>query len=102
MKSICRYREIYGTETLPSIYDNVSTSAPEYKGKIIHYLKSFKPTALSPKVITDLFSGDKLNIPFYCSNDGVYNWRSDMIYYFEKYNLKLDDSFVNYVLEKVA
>jgi len=32
-------------------------------------------------------------------NDGKYTWRSDVIYYFEKYNLKLPDEFVKEVLK---
>ena len=31
-------------------------------------------------------------------DDSVYHWRSDVIYYVQKYNIKLPDDFVQYVL----
>lgn len=32
-------------------------------------------------------------------NDGEYAWRSDIIYYVEKYNMRLEEDFVNKVLK---
>lgn len=34
--------------------------------------------------------------------DDKYAWRSDLIYYFEKYNLKLDDDFIAHVMSKTS
>jgi len=34
-------------------------------------------------------------------SDGKYQWRSDIIYYVEKYDLELPEEFVNYVLEQI-
>ena len=100
MKPICSYEEFNTADAKSSVLDNISETAPEFKETVIEYLKSFKPSSIAPTIAYDLISGEKLNITLYCSHDDLYYWRSDVIYYFEKYNLKLSDDFINYVLNK--
>ena len=48
------------------------------------------------------YSKDITKEQFYKANnahsDGVYQWYEDEIYHFEKYNLKLNDDFIQHVL----
>ena len=99
MKSICNYKEFDKTSS-KSILDNVSETVPEYKETVIKHLKFYKPSSIAPAIVYDLITGEKLDVTLYCSHDDFFYWRSDMIYYFEKYNLKLNDDFINYVLNK--
>lgn len=100
MICIGKYRELYKDNNLPSIFDNMSTEAIPQKKAVLQYLRSHKPTAYSPQDCFDIISGEKINEPLSCMDDGVYYWRSDLIYYFEKYNLKLLDSFIQSIIKK--
>lgn len=80
------------------------TSHNEVKNKsmILQYLtnRDYLKYA-STKKVYDVFQ--KADSTKFCQvgySDGVYQWTSDEIYYFEKYNLKLNDDFISYVLSK--
>ena len=101
MISLCRFKEIYHDENMPSIFQSVSQNSIPEKDKIVRYMKSFKPNSAAPGSAIDVFTGERISVPLTCSDDGKYIWRSDILYYFEKYNLKLLDEFVDYVTAKV-
>jgi len=44
--------------------------------------------------------GEKLSDSVTCFNDGEYCWTSEEIYHFEKYDLKLNDDVIRYILSK--
>ena len=78
--------------------------ADNARTKIIGYLKkrAFVDAASSAHVY-DVF--DNSLSDDYCSvayTDGTYEWSSEEIFYFEKYNLILDNEFIQYVLEKAG
>lgn len=98
MKVIGKYREIYNDHSLPSLKDNISENPTPDKDLILKYLKSGKIVAVSPSFITDVISGKKTKNQLMMMTDGVFEWRSDIVYYFDKYNLKLPDDFINTVL----
>ena len=96
---IGKTKEIYHDNTLPSITELVSDTPTQNKSDVLKYLRKGKITSCSPACIRDIFTNEIINIPLNCMTDGIYAWRSDAIYYFEKYNLKLDDTFIDYVLK---
>lgn len=98
MVVIGRCKELYYDDTLPSIAELVSDTPIQNKNDVLRYLRKGKITSCSPALVRDIFTNEVINIPLNCMTDGVYAWRSDIIYYFEKYNLKLDDGFMNHVL----
>ncbi len=65
-------------------------------------MKSFsEPSAYTSQPIIDRFTNrelDEINNAFL---DGIYTWYATEIYHFEKYNLKLNDEFIEYVLNKI-
>ena len=63
-------------------------------------MKRFKSTSSSPAIVNDVITGERLSIPLECSNDGVFAWRSDIVYYLEKYDLRLDPDFIQHVFEQ--
>lgn len=90
-------------------YDNVRKLCIERKyvsdtgrAKIIEYLKKREfVTVASSAHVYNVF--DKLLSDEYCRigySDGTYEWTSEEIFYFEKYNLMLDADFIQYVLDK--
>ena len=97
---IGKFREVYHDNTLPSITELISDTPIQNKNDVLKYLRKGKITSCSPARPHDVITNEAINIPLNCMTDGIYAWRSDVIYYFEKYNLKLDDDFIDYVLNK--
>lgn len=97
---IGRTKEIMNDSNYPSIYDLVSDNEIQNKSYIVNYLKSGRVSSASPSIVYDIISGEKINQHLEMLNDGKYAWRSDTIYYFEKYNMKLSDEFIDHVLSR--
>lgn len=101
MNFICEYQELdRNNNTLPSIKDGISDFAIKNKERILRYLKSGKTKFISPSAIVDIFTGKTVNIELCIYTDGAYAWSSETMYYFEKYNLKLNQDFIDFVLSK--
>ena len=45
----------------------------------------------------DVIAGKRINSEWVLHSDGVYEWTSDITYYYEKYNLILPQDFINHV-----
>lgn len=74
----------------------------ESKSDILKFLKSFAPIAVMAHGTMDYVK----NIPDDTQSVTLFNfdewfWTNEMIYHFEKYDLKLDDEFIDYVLNQV-
>ena len=72
---------------------------PQDKAKVLHYLEEADHIAESPSMAVDVFTKERLSKAIALQADDKYIWRSDISYYFDKYNLKLPDEFINYVLK---
>lgn len=77
-----------------------SKELPEKK-KVLEYLKSFEKCAYTTQPVIDGFTGEKLDCIDDARSDGVYRWYESEIYHFEKYNLKLNDDFIQHVLNRL-
>lgn len=99
MKNIVEFKEVHGNN-YPSIRSMISENEDENKNVIIAYLKNGKHTAESPSRLTDFITGKPLNMSLAMQSDGIYSWRSDFVYYYEKYNLKLNPDFIRHVLQQ--
>lgn len=81
------------------ISDNFLSLEIKNKSQILDYMKSFsEPTAYTSQPVIDRFTHLELNKINNAFSDGVYTWYMSEIYHFEKYNLKLNDDFIEYVL----
>ena len=92
------YKEIGGDEYSP-IGELLSDFPIPEKAEVLHYLKSAPVVAAAPGIMVDAFTGEHIPGGFLAYYDGVFTWRSDSIYHFEKYNLILPDEFVAHVLK---
>ena len=99
---IGEFKETYNDDKYPSIHDAVRDKAPEHKEKVLAYLKGGKPVAYAPGYFYDVLNDNAVIMHPACYEDpdGVYAWRSDVIHYYEKYNIELPADFVEYVLSK--
>ena len=93
---IGKIKEIYKDEKNPSIYDLIQEEPIKNKEEVLEYLKKGKIVAYAPGRVKDVVSGKYIDGDLCCYTDGTYEWRSDTIYYFDKYNLRLDEEFILY------
>ncbi len=101
MNVIGKYKEFYNSEKYPSIKKDINHPC-KFKEQILDYMKKCKTTAAAPAKIYDVITGEKLDINLECKTDGIYGWRTDIIYYIERYDLKLPDDFISHILSKTA
>lgn len=72
---------------------------PEEKRKIIAYMESFEPFAISG-LVNDCVTGEssmKDNLGF---TDGVFCWSAQDIYHINKYNAAVRDEFLSEIVNK--
>lgn len=76
---------------------NITKNPVDDKYKILEYLKRFDDWAFTSQPVYDIYSGEKVSDADNAKTDGVYTWYQSEIYYFEKYNLHLNDEFIHYI-----
>ena len=73
----------------------------EEKEKVVQYTRS-EVIAAAPANVRDVLNPEVKIPELLLMSDGKYQWRSDIIYYVEKYDLELPEEFVNYVLARLS
>lgn len=96
---IGKIKENYKDDNLPSIHDIINKPIKDKK-IVLDYLEKGKVTSVSPSISRDLINKNNIIKKLYMMNDGIYAWRSDTIYYFEKYDIELQEDFIQHVLNK--
>ena len=71
----------------------------EGKEKVLRYMKNGKNPVCAAMYYKDRENGVTPFEAIYW-DDGVYTWSSDTLYHFEKYNYRIEQEFVDYVLKK--
>lgn len=75
-----------------------SAESDSHKDRILSYMKNAPIVAATTVLVTDYITKEQLRKANNAHSDGTYQWYEDEIYHFEKYNLKLNDDFVQHVL----
>jgi len=93
------YRELaYGDKRSESLYDAILTASSLNKSKILCYLKAGDVLGFGQRITQDILLKDKKVIGCELTlTDGLWIWPSDLVYYFEEYNISLDDDFVSHM-----
>lgn len=99
MKDLNVYSEHIKNSMVGSIKDNISRVPDVNKDKVLDYLKQGTIIAGCPGILRDVFTGERIPGCWSVYTDGVYEWESDIIYYYETYNLRLPSDFMEYVCE---
>jgi len=94
---IGEFREDFGMEHAP-ISECISDVAIPEKSKVLAYLKHGRVAAASSIKLKDALTGDAIPGEALYYTDGQYAWRSDLCYYFEKYNFILPPAFIRAAL----
>ena len=100
MKSLILFDEFGKGMGFPSMRDFFCKKPYDGMDKVVNYLKNGQVTYVSASENKDVFTNETL--PGFRSGmtDGVYSWNSALSYYVQKYNLKLNDDFINHVLNQ--
>ena len=100
---ISKCKEITEELEHSNINNRIGFSCAE-KSTILNYLKKRgEELAVLTCSAMDYISNQPLNGTSLKSfTDGKYLWSNEEIYHFEKYDLKLNDDFIQYVLNKTA
>lgn len=91
-------REIYNNEKYPSMRDLIYKPIKE-KDKIVKYMKESKIQAVAPAIVTDVINPEIRFGELFFMTDSKYCWRSDVIYYFDKYDMELPEEFIQHALK---
>lgn len=100
MKEISSVREFTDELDHKSIKELISTRGIEEKEKVLKYLKSFAPDCATGMSLVDEITGEDTGLSVDGFEDEKYYWDSRYVYHFEKYNLVLNEDFINHVLTR--
>lgn len=69
------------------------------KAKILDYFHNHASNvAYASSTVVDVTTHTDTRIPEALYNDGEFRWSATLVYLFDKYNLKLNDDFIQHVL----
>lgn len=74
-------------------YISESKSNFKDKGSLIKYLKSHQTIGACPGTFKDPYTGESIKGNTIYS-DGTYEWREDLAYLVDKYDLSIDEEFL--------
>ena len=97
IRNVCNIEKLYGDNGEQYLKSVVSYKPYSNEDIILQYLKSGKVVAVAAGMARDILTGQRIKGELVAMSDGVYSWRSDIIYYVERYNMKLYDDFEKYV-----
>lgn len=95
---IGRFRENYKDDKYPSIMDFIKDTEPSKKDEIIKYFDKSTISSVSTSYVYDEIGKVQTSIPLVMKTDGEYAWRSDLEYYYNKYNIGLPQEFIKKVI----
>ncbi len=99
MKTLNIYSEHINHSFVGSIKENVSNVEDKNKSKILNHLKNGEVIAAIVGTAKDVFTNEVINGEWVLMTDGIYEWGSDIVYYYDKYNLILPTEFLNHAIE---
>lgn len=93
-----KYDEFSPGMGFPSIKPFLHEKPYSLKSTVLDYLKKGNIHMVTASKPVDIFTGETICYELVYMDDGVYSWSSKLIYYVEKYNLKLPEDFEKHVL----
>lgn len=101
MEGIGYYSELKWHTDNGSLKANIQKEADYDKSIVMQYIESFKKSAICARDTVDPISKRMIchTTEFY--NDGEYEWSESLIYFIDKYNVKLPKGFVEKAISYV-
>lgn len=95
MISVGFFKEYHG-DNFPEFQS--THTAIQNKDKVLEYMKHATVIAAAPGRVRDIFTNKPVPGEMLAYSDGSYYWGSEAIYYFDRYNLKLPEEFINHIV----
>lgn len=86
--------------TLEQFNSKITRQVIPHKAEILSFMKNAPVVACTSMPVYDKLTGEEVCSGNNAHSDGKYTWYESDIYHFEKYNLKLNDDFIEYVLNR--
>lgn len=86
--------------TMEQFRGQTSETPVSQKNKILSFMRKAPVVAYTSFPVYDRITGDEVFPANNAHSDGNFTWYESEIYHFEKYNLKLNDDFIEYVLNR--
>lgn len=97
---IGKYDELAPGMGYPKMKDSFKAEPYSTKEDVLKYLRSGYAHIATAARIVDVISGNQTFLPLVHYNDGEYTWTTKLIYYIEKYNLRLPENIETSILNK--
>ncbi len=81
------------------ITDFSAEYSKEVKEKILEYMKKQDVFSYTTAPVFDVYTREKTGEYDNGRSDEVFYWHESTIYYFEKYNLKLNKEFIDHIMK---
>lgn len=92
-KFIANYKEL-GTDENVSRMEHIGDIQIKNKETILKYLKNGTYDGVRCSAVYDYVKDKQLTIGIYLFTDGEFDWDTEEIYHFEKYNMELNKEFL--------
>lgn len=96
MKKIENYKE-FDSHEKESIKNNIGVKCPIDKNIVLHYLKSGKNAGAVCSMTYDYVMDKRTNVVRDIYTDGTYLWDDAEIYHFDRYDMRLNDDFIQHI-----
>ena len=99
LRQVGFFRELaHGDPDGPSLRDAVREAPPSERERIANYLQAGNAFAVTGMAVDDVLDPDRTNIAeLMTMTDGEWEWPSDLLYYFEEYNVAIPEDFVGHM-----
>lgn len=97
MTVVGQFRELNG-DGFPPLRSLIG-KPNEKKAEILSYLRNAEVIAAAPGIMKDVLTGKRTGLEMLLYSDGRYIWKSEVIYYVEKYDMELPEAFIAHIME---
>lgn len=97
-----KYEEFAPGMGFPSIKEHIHDAPYDTKNAVLRYLETGNIHMTTAARVVDVFTGKPTNRQIVHMNDGEYTWTTKVIYYIEKYNLRLPKDIEENILNKAS
>ena len=102
MKGISSYYEMTDNTEFPYVKDGIGFVCPQKEKVMDFFNKNSTSDAILTCSASDYITGERFKDSIKRYSDGNYYWTNEEVYHFKKYDLKLNDDFISYVLNQTS
>lgn len=86
--------------SIEQFHSSISNFPNEHKDRILAFMRKAPTVAYTSLPVYDRLTGEEAFPADNAHSDGEYTWYESWIYHFEKYNIKLNDDFIQHALSR--